>query len=121
VQRPAALRRQHWYPHWEWNTPWVFPQHQRWRLEPIGEQGRHHLDPNLVQKAIRHGVIAATISKSTKSHSCRHSLATHLLERGHDIRTIQELIDHNNIRTTMLYIHVLNCGPFGISSPAGNL
>jgi site-specific recombinase XerD len=87
----------------------VFPQHQRWRNDQTGEQGRHHLDPSLVQKAIRRAVIEAKISKSATSHSFRHSFATHLLECG------------NDIRTTMIYTHVLNRGPFGISSPADNL
>ena len=79
------------------------------RNEQTGEQGRHHLDPSLVQKTIRRAVIEAKISKAATSHSFRHSFATHLLERGHDIRT------------TMIYTHVLNRGPFGISSPADTL
>jgi integrase len=90
------------------NWQWVFPQHQRWRNTETGEQGRHHLDPSLVQKAIRRAVHAAGINKPATSHSFRHSFATHLL-------------GHSDIRTTMIYTHVLNRGPYGISSPADTL
>jgi integrase len=109
VQLPRALRRKTRNAGKQGNWQWVFPQHQRWRNGQGGEQGRHHLDPSMVQKAIRRAVIEAKISKPATSHSFRHSFATHLLERGLDIRT------------TMIYTHVLNRGTFGISSPADNL
>lgn len=97
------------------------PQHERWRNDQTGERGRHPLDPSLVQKAIRRAVLAAKISKAATSDSFRHSFTTHLLERSHDIRTIQEMIDHNDIQTTMIYAHMLNRGLFGISGPSDAL
>ena len=93
------------------------------------QDGRHHLDPTLVQKAVRKAVLAAGITKPADCHSFRHSQwlrhaglrpgkATHLLERGQTIRTIQELLGHSDVRKKMVQTHVLNRGPLGVASPA---
>ena len=106
VQMPGALDRKYPNAPGEWSWQWVFPQESRWFNPQTKEQGRHHIDESLVQKAVRNAVVKAGLTKHATCHTFRHSFATHLLEGGYDIRTVQELLGHSDVKTTMISIHM---------------
>ncbi len=114
---PESLSKKYPYAGRAWLWQWVFPQDRRWRNPVNGVQGRHHVDSTVIQRAVAEAVTRSGIEKRASCHSFRHSFATHLLENGYDIRTVQELLGHADLKTTMVYTHVLNRGPSGVKSP----
>ena len=117
VELPDALARK--YPNagraWAWQ--WVFPAARSYRHPESGQCRRHHFHESALQRVVREAVMRAGITKPAGCHTFRHSFATHLLEHGYDIRTVQELLGHRDVRTTMVYTHVLNRGGLGVRSP----
>ncbi len=117
VSLPNALERKYPAAPFEWGWQYLFPA-ARPSVDPAtGQVKRHHLSPSAVQKAVRTAAKCANLTKHVTPHTLRHSFATHLLENGYDIRTVQELLGHKDLRTTMIYTHVLQNGPLAVRSP----
>ena len=121
VYLPHALARKYAGAATEWGWQYVFPARDL-ATDPLdGKIRRHHIDPSVVNKSIKVAARRAGITKIISAHTFRHSFATHLLQRGTDIRTIQALLGHNDVSTTMIYTHILQQGGHGVSSPLDDL
>jgi integron integrase len=121
VYLPFALERKYPNAAREWGWQYVFPS-AKLSVDPrSGKTRRHHVQEQAIQRAVKQAVRDAGLTKAATPHTLRHSFATHLLESGYDIRTVQELLGHSDVSTTMIYTHVLNKGGKGVNSPLDNL